>query len=80
MEPHEFMIMNESGDGTAMDITLNNYRVNKDEIIFDNIYGLIWKGDFSPGQTVIDGKLSVYKYMDEYKCGKRTGRKALSGR
>ena len=36
MEPHEFMIMNESGDGTAMDITLNNYRVNKDEIIFDN--------------------------------------------
>lgn len=34
MEPHEFMIMNESGDGTAMDITLNNYRVNKDEIIF----------------------------------------------
>ena len=33
MEPHEFMIMNESGDGTAMDITLNNYRVNKDEII-----------------------------------------------
>ena len=38
MEPHEFMIMNESGDGTAMDITLNNYRVNKDEIIFENIY------------------------------------------
>lgn len=66
MEPHEFMIMNESGDGTAMDITLNNYRVNKDEIIFDNIYGLSWKGDFSPGQTTIDGKLSVYKYMDEY--------------
>lgn len=49
MEPHEFMIMNESGDGTAMDITLNNYRVNKDEIIFDNKFGLTWTGDFSPG-------------------------------
>ena len=66
MEPHEFMIMNESGDGTAMDITLNNYRVNKDEIIFDNKFGLTWTGDFSPGQTTINGKLSVYKYMDEY--------------
>lgn len=60
------MIMNESGDGTAMDITLNNYRVNKDEIIFDNKFGLTWTGDFSPGQTTINGKLSVYKYMDEY--------------
>ena len=66
MEPHEFMIMNESGDGTAMDITLNNYRVNKDEIIFDNKFNLKWTGNFSPGQATIDGKLSVYKYMDEY--------------
>ena len=40
------MIMNESGDGTAMDITLNNYRVNKDEIIFDNKFGLTWTGEF----------------------------------
>ena len=60
------MIMNESGDGTAMDITLNNYRVNKDEIIFDNKFGLKWTGDFSPGQVTIDGKLSVYEYMNKY--------------
>ena len=60
------MIMNESGDGTAMDLTLNNYRVNKDEIIFDNKFGLKWTGDFSPGQVTIDGKLSVYEYMNKY--------------
>ena len=66
MEPHEFMIMNESGDGTAMDITLNNYRVNKDKTVFDNVHNLNWSGTFAPGQGVIPGKVSVYEYMDKY--------------
>ena len=66
MEPHAFIIMNEEKDGSAMDITLNNYRVNKDEVIFDNKYGLTWTGNFAPGQPVIEGKKSVYTYMDRY--------------
>ncbi len=63
LDPHTFFYMEEGGDG-SVDITLNNYRVNKDFWVFDNPQGWNWKGSFAAGQVgTLPGKLAVYNYM-----------------
>ncbi|MBR6770189.1 MAG: chitobiase/beta-hexosaminidase C-terminal domain-containing protein [Lachnospiraceae bacterium] len=75
LEPHTYFILKEAEDGTSVDMTLNNYRVNKDVNVFDNPNGWSWEGTFAPGQGTISGKLSVYKFMGELNVVNATGDK-----
>lgn len=61
LEPHSYLMMEENE--TVIDLLVNNYRVNKDSLVFDNTMGGTWTGSFAPGQPVINGKKSVYDFM-----------------
>lgn len=65
VEPHTYVIMDEKDDG-SMEISLNNYRINAKDIIFNNKYGWAWDGSSATGQGVSNAKLSVYRYMAYY--------------
>ena len=66
IEPHTYFMLTEESGGNTINLKLNNYRINKDESIFNNKYGLTWTGSFAPGQAVIAGKKSVYDFMTTY--------------
>lgn len=66
IEPHTYFMLTEENGGKEIHLRLNNYRINKDETIFNNKYGLTWTGSFAPGQSVIEGKKSVYDFMTTY--------------
>lgn len=66
LEPHAFVILKEGEDN--LQISLNNYRVDKQELIFNNIHGWRWDGSSATGQGVSEGKKTIYRYMAYYNC------------
>lgn len=65
VEPHTFLWMQESGED-SISVSLNNYRINAEEIIFKNKYNWKWDGSSATGQGVSNAKLTVYRYMAYY--------------
>ena len=66
VEPHAFLTMEETDD--SIKVSLNNYRINAKELIYNNPNGWVWEGSSATGQGVSRGKLSVYRYMAYYNC------------
>lgn len=64
LEPHAFFVMKEEAD-SSIHISLNNYRVDKQQLIYDN-RDWDWSGSSATGQGVSPGKRSVYRYMAYY--------------
>ena len=67
VEPHTYVILNEN-DENSIDISLNNYRIDAREIIFNNKYNWAWDGSSATGQGVSNAKRTVYRYMAYYNC------------
>ena len=67
VEPHTYVVMDEKADG-SMEISLNNYRIDAREIIFNNKYNWAWDGSSATGQGVSNAKRTVYRYMAYYNC------------
>ncbi len=65
IEPHTFFKVEEKGSDT-LKISLNNYRIDAEDIIFKNPYGWRWDGSSATGQGVSAAKLTVYRYMAYY--------------
>lgn len=68
IDPHAFFMMTESESGQKITINLNNYRVNRDQTIFnptDEVkkFNLKWDGSSATGQGVCNGKKSVYVFQ-----------------
>lgn len=64
LEPHTYFYLREQED--TLNLHLNNYRVDKNQWVFDNPQNWDWSGSFAPGQGVLAGKKSVYDYMCTY--------------
>lgn len=68
IDPHAFLRMTESDNGQKININLNNYRVNRDQTIFNPTnevkkFNLKWDGSSATGQGVCNGKKSVYVFQ-----------------
>lgn len=63
LSPHTYVMLKEESGNNNLELTLNNYRVNKDTRVFDNPKGYDWSGGFAAGSGTLAGKLSVYRYM-----------------
>ncbi len=65
LEPHTFLVARENNDNT-MHISVNNYRVNAKELVFNNPNQWDWSGSSATGQGVSPAKKSIYRYMAYY--------------
>lgn len=65
LQPHTFFVMEERADN-SIQISLNNYRISKTDLVFNNSQGWNWNGSSATGQGVSAGKLSVYRYTAYY--------------
>lgn len=73
--PHTYMIINEKIEEGNISVTINNYRVDKGPILFDDIkrasdgqdgasntYPFRWNGSSATGQGLSNAKRHLYKY------------------
>lgn len=62
LSPHTYFMLKEGENGTTLELSLNNYRINKDRYVFANSENRDWSGSSVPG-VGLNGKISVYNYM-----------------